>query len=232
MSVVEAVDLALPGRLAPASLQLSAGTVTALIGPNGSGKTSLLHALAGVGGPSGTVTIDGVSRDAAAPAQRSRLLAYVPASRELTWPLTARDLIALGGAREGEIAEVARELALEEFMDRRADRLSTGERSRILIARALASRPTLLLLDEPTANLDPLWRIRLLERLRDRAASGRHTIVLAMHDLDDAARCADRLIVMQGGRIAADGPAAAVIDEPIIQNVFGVARDSGVWRAI
>jgi iron complex transport system ATP-binding protein len=232
MSLVEAVDIALPGRLAPTSLQLSAGAVTALIGPNGSGKTSLLHALAGVGSPLGAVTIDGTPRDAAPPAQRSRLLAYVPASRELTWPLTARDLIALGGANEEEIGQVARELELGELMHRRADRLSTGERSRILIARALASQPTLLLLDEPTANLDPLWRIRLMERLRDRVADGRQTVVLAMHDLDDAARCADRLIVMQNGRIAGDGPAAALIDGPIIPDVFGVARRNGVWRAV
>ena len=91
------------------------------------------------------------------------------------------------------------------MLDRRVDTLSTGERSRVLIARALAPRPKLLLLDEPTANLDPLWQIRLMELVRDELTAGGRAALVAIHDLDAAERYADRIIVMDGGRIAAEG---------------------------
>lgn len=230
MRLIEGDGLALPGRLQPTDLRLDAGTLTCLIGPNGSGKTSLLHALARVGRPEGRVRIGGVDIATAPPARRLRLLSYLPASRELPWPMVARDLIALGGATADEITPYLSQLELETHADRRVDRLSTGERSRVLIARALAPKPTLLLLDEPTANLDPLWRIRLMDLVRAQVVGRERAALVAIHDLDFAGRYADRLIVMDGGDIVADGAAAEVLESNVIAQVFRVHRKDGMWE--
>ena len=224
--MIRAEGLALPGRLAPLTLDLAANALVCLVGPNGSGKTSLLHALAGIGRPEGRVSIDGVYPASAAPEHRARLLSFLPATRDIAWPLAARDVIALSGASEEEVDSAIAALELDAFARRRMDRLSTGERSRVLIARALAPSPRLLLLDEPTANLDPLWRLRLMDMLRGRTA------VVAMHDLDSAAEHADRLIVIDGGRIAADGPAHEVMAGPVIAAVFGIEKAKGKWRPL
>jgi iron complex transport system ATP-binding protein len=224
--VIRASDIALAGRLQPLSLELERGALACLVGPNGSGKTSLLHALAGIGGPTGRVEVDGVAVRNAPRAQRTRLLSFLPASRDIHWPLAGRDVIALSGASPAQIETVIAMLELEELAARRMDRLSTGERSRILLARALAPEPALLLLDEPTANLDPLWQLRLLDLLRGRTA------LVAMHDLDAAAAHADRLIVMNGGIVAADGPPAPVMAGPAIGAVFGIERKAGRWRPL
>jgi len=226
---LEARGLTLPGRLSEVSLTIAAGEVVCLVGPNGSGKTSLLHAIAGIGRPAGEVRIGGVSPRTLAPAQRSRLLAYLPATRELRWPLRARDLIRLGGASDAEAAEAEARLELGAVANRRVDLLSTGERSRILIARALAPKPKLLLLDEPTANLDPLWQIRLMEMLKaDLSRSGQSALV-AIHNLDAAGRYADRMIVMDGGRISAEGAPQEILAGAAIPLVFGIARINGEW---
>ncbi len=229
-NLVEAEGLALPARLAETSLGLAAGELACLVGPNGSGKTSLLHALAGIGAPSGIVRIAGVELRTLAPAQRLRTLAYLPATRDLRWPLSARDLILLGGATAEEAAEVEARLELAAVAERRVDRLSTGERSRVLIARALAPRPKVLLLDEPTANLDPLWQIRLMEMLKRTLAETGQAALVALHDLDAAARYADRLIVMRAGRIAADGAPLEILSGPTIPEVFGIVRVDREWR--
>lgn len=229
--LVEAHGLALPGRLHETALTLSAGELTCLVGPNGSGKTSLLHALGGIGHPRGEVRIGGVPISGVGPAHRLRLLAFLPATRELRWPLHARDLILLGGATAAEAAAIEAQLALAPVAERRLDRLSTGERSRVLIARALASRPRLLLLDEPTANLDPLWQIRLMEQLKADVAAHDQAALVAIHDLDTAARYADRLIVMSEGRIAAHGAPGEILGGSVIPEVFGIARVDGEWRA-
>jgi iron complex transport system ATP-binding protein len=166
------------------------------------------------------------------PARRSQLLAFLPASRDLPWPISARDLVALSGAEEAAVNATIYRLELSEMAQRRADRLSTGERSRVLIARALAAAPRLLLLDEPTANLDPLWQIRLMELLREELAGQERAALVAMHDLDAAGAYADRLIVMEGGRAVADGPPEEVLASPAIAQVFGIARDGGAWRPV
>ncbi|HYD11814.1 MAG TPA: ABC transporter ATP-binding protein [Allosphingosinicella sp.] len=220
--MLTASGLSLPGRLHDASLAVAAGELVALVGPNGSGKTSLLHALAGIGGAGGTVSLNGVDPRMFGPAARPGAFTYLPASRDLPWPLLARDLIALGGgggAVEG--------LELEELLDRRVDTLSTGERGRVLIARALAPKPDLLLLDEPTANLDPLWQLRLMALIRAEIARGDRAALVAIHDLDAAQRFADRILVMDKGRIAAEG-----LDGPHVAAIFGIERVDGRWQPV
>jgi iron complex transport system ATP-binding protein len=231
--LLEGEGLALPGRLQPTSLTVPAPGLTCLIGPNGSGKTSLLHAISGIGSPSGNVRINGRSATGLAPAERMRLFSYLPASREVAWPVAARDLIALGLPDDSEerIDEAMDQLDLSGFAERRVDRLSTGERSRVLIARALAARPRLLLLDEPIANLDPYWQLKLMDILAAAPARGQ-AVLLALHDLDLAADYADRLILMDDGRIAADGKPAEIIGGSHIPAVFGVERSGGRWRPL
>jgi iron complex transport system ATP-binding protein len=224
--VIRAKNIAIAGRLAPISLDVGEGSLVCLVGPNGSGKTSLLHAIAGIGPAAGEVEICGAALRAAPPALRSRLVAYLPATRDIHWPLSARDVVALSGAAPDEVARAIGALDLGALAHRRIDRLSTGERSRALIARAFAAEPKALLLDEPTANLDPLWQLRLMAMLHGRTA------IVAMHDLDAAAAHADRLIVMDRGRIAADGPPRDVMASGAIGAVFGIEKVEGQWRPL
>lgn len=218
--MLEASGLSLPHRLHDAALALGAGELVCVVGPNGGGKTSLLHALAGIGGAPGTVDLDGEDPRRIGPARRNRVMTFLPAGRDALWPLLARDVIALGG---GEAADLA-ELELEPLLDRRIDSLSTGERGRVMIARALAPRPKLLLLDEPTANLDPLWRIRVMALIRSEVSADGRAALVAVHDLDAAERYADRVLVMAGGRIVGEG-----LDSAMLADVFGIARGETGW---
>jgi iron complex transport system ATP-binding protein len=227
---LHAEGLALPGRLRPTDFSLEAPTLVCLVGPNGSGKTSLLHALARIGAPAGTVRIAGEDPEMLGPEARKRLLAYLPASRDIAWPLAARDVIALGLPAGGTADAAVAALQVGAFADRRIDRLSTGERSRVLLARAIAPAPRLLLLDEPAANLDPAWQLRLMALLRDLVDARGIGVVAAMHDLDLAARFAERLVLMDGGRIAADGPPAELLDGPHLRDVFGIRRGLEGWE--
>ena len=217
-----ASGLGLPRRLFDVSLSIRAGEMVCLVGPNGSGKTSLLHALAGIGSPSGTMSLDGTDPRRLGPTLRPKYLTYLPASRDLAWPLLAGDLIALAGD-----PRPLPELELEDLVGRRVDSLSTGERSRVLIARALLPCPRLLLLDEPTANLDPLWQIRLMALIRSETRSDGRMAFMAIHDLDLAARFADRILVMKGGRIAAEG-----LNGPHVAEIFGVEKKAGAWQPV
>ena len=159
--------LALSGRLERTDLTLESGCLTLLVGPNGAGKTSLLHRLAGIGQGEGKTMLGGEELQQMPPARRLGRIAFLPANREIAWPLIARDLVALGlggRARAAAIEEALASLDALQFADRRLDQLSTGERARILLARALVARPAVLLLDEPAAHLDPARQIAIFER--------------------------------------------------------------------
>ena len=228
--LVEARGLEIGGRLEKSAISLQAGTLMCLVGPNGSGKTSLLHALAGIPPSSSAVRIAGENPHVLPPALRQRLFTLLPASREILWPLRARDLIALSLPPGTDWRPVAEDLELGPLLDRRVDSLSTGERTRVLIARALAPDPRLLLLDEPVANLDPYWQLLVLERLKKAATEEGKAVLIAIHDLAAARRFADRMVLMSAGRLVADGTSEEILCDPLAEQVFGVAWTGSGWE--
>jgi iron complex transport system ATP-binding protein len=229
MTSLVASRIALPGRIGPTDLNVTDGELVALAGPNGGGKTSLLRSLARVEEAGGKITIDGHDVDQMSEAQRRRLLAFVPASRDVGWPISARDVIALGlGTRDdGRIDELVALFELRSFIDRPVNSLSTGERARVLIARALAARPRLLLLDEPLANLEPYWVLRLLEILRAVAEEGAMVLV-ALHDLIQLPAF-DRALLIDGGKVQLDKTPASLMASERFEIIFRIRPSSGGW---
>ena len=227
MTSLQAIDVALDRRLQPTNLEVPAGQMIALVGPNGGGKTSLLRALARVEQAGGKVTIDGENLDPASQARRRRLLSFLPASRDVTWPIAARNVIALGLDRaDGDrIAEMIALFELEALADRPVDRLSTGERARVLTARALAARPRVLLLDEPLSNLDPYWVLRFLEVFRAAAVSGQ-ALLLALHDLTQLPEF-DRALLIAGGEVQMDETPAGLMASERFGEIFRIRESAG-----
>ena len=227
MTSLIAQGVALDQRLAPTDLRVERGELVALVGPNGGGKTSLLRALARTERAAGTVVIDGEALDTLGEARRRRLLAFLPASREVHWPIAARDVIALG-LEQRDAPRVAELIALFELgplADRPIDRLSTGERARVLMARALAARPRVLLLDEPLSNLDPYWVLRMLDLLYEAAMLGQ-VVIVALHDLALLDRF-DRALLIANGKVELDTTPAALLADARFEQAFRVRPDDG-----
>lgn len=219
--LLQASAVSLAGRLQPTSLAFHGGTMCAAIGPNGSGKTSLLRALARIERPGGTVLLDGRDLDRMPPAWRSRHLGYLPAGRELAWPIPVRDLIPLGGESSVEQRDtVVEALELAPLLDRPVSQLSTGERTRALLARLLAAAPSLLLLDEPLSHLDPYWVVRCLELLREASNAGA-LVLVTLHDLHQLGRF-DRVLLLSDGAVVDDGDPAQVLASASFEQVFRI----------
>jgi len=208
------------------SLTVQAGEFIGLIGPNGAGKTTLLRAALGL------LPFEGHNSLAALPVDaRARAVAFLPQGREIAWPVRVADLVALGRgphlvrgmtARDHAAVDLALDrMGLAGFRDRLATALSGGEQARVLIARALAQDTALLLADEPVAGLDPEAQLRCMQVFAGLAAEGR-AVVAAIHDLGLAARHCTRLILLQKGRIVADGPPRAVLSPEHLARVFHV----------
>lgn len=228
--LLKASAIAIAGRLKPSSLRIAAGELIALIGPNGGGKTSLLRALAGIERTSGDVRIAGKELNSVPPSRRPYLTAFLPASRDLVWPISARDVIALGLPRPDpqRVDELIELLELDGVEGRRVNSLSTGERARVLIARALAPRPRLLLLDEPLSNLDPYWVLRLLEILREVVADGTSALV-AVHDIDRVTAF-DRALLIAGGEIRADLSPEEMLGSAELFDAFRIEQSGAGWQ--
>ena len=229
-ALLDARRLALAGRLYPTDLQVLEGSMVALIGPNGSGKTSLLRAIARIDGEADAIRVDGDEVENLPSARLPRLLSFLPASREIAWPICARDIVKLGAqaVETGRIEALLSQLELDGLADRPVSHLSTGERARVLLARALAAKPRLLLLDEPLSNLDPYWVLRILEIVREAVAEGAAALV-SLHDIDKV-DAFDRVLLMDGGRIVGDLLPDQMLASERLASAFRVERAEIGWR--
>ena len=219
-------------------LAFARGRVTALLGPNGAGKSSLLACLAGLRTPdSGTATIDGEAVATLDGRTRGQRIGLLPQSGEVHWNVDATTLVGLGrlphrgrfGETDADREAVRRAMAatdIAHLADRAVERLSGGERGRVLLARVLAGEPEWLLADEPLASLDPAHQIDVLERLQDVARAGAGVVVV-LHDLNQAARVADDVVLLRGGHVVAAGAAEAVLTAPLIAETYGVTVEIG-----
>ncbi len=229
---VDQVSVTLSGRqiLDHVSFTIQAGQFTGLIGPNGAGKTTLLRVILGLQRPTGgTVAILGRPRSL-----RNQPIGYVPQKILLDpdLPMRARDLVALGidGSRYGlplpykGRAEAVREMLhavdADRFADARVGNLSGGEQQRVLIAHALISRPRLLLLDEPLANLDLRSGQEVVGLLARIAREQQIAVLLSAHEINPLLPVMDRVVYLAGGR-AASGPAEQVVTAEVLSRLYG-----------
>ncbi|KAB2371932.1 ABC transporter ATP-binding protein [Actinomadura montaniterrae] len=231
---VRGLDVALGGRpvLKGVSLEVPAGSWTAVIGPNGAGKSTLLRAVLGLLPCAGEIAVAGADLSALKPRQRARLVAYAPQSPNLPVGMTVFDYTLLGrspyiphlgreSARDRTIAgEVLDRLDLTGLADRPLDHLSGGERQRVVLARALAQQTSVLLLDEPTTALDIGHQQQVMELIDQLRLSDGLTVVTTIHDLTLAGQYADDLVLLSGGRVAAAGAPGEVLTRAAIQEHF------------
>jgi iron complex transport system ATP-binding protein len=241
------VDLGRRRILDGIAARFEPGALVGIIGPNGAGKSTLLRAMLGlIPLAHGAIMLDGATLGSLSRREIARRLAYLPQGQTLHWPLTVERLVALGRlphlgplSRLTQADADAIEAALARgdvlaLRNRVATELSGGERARVMLARMLAVEAPALLVDEPLASLDPGHQIDVMTLLRREAADG--ALVLAvLHDLGMAARFCDRLLLLDAGRIVADGPADAVLTADRLAAVYGItaeAFDTGAGRAI
>lgn len=221
--------------LAATSFQATERELVAILGPNASGKSTLLRLIAGTVTPlSGRIELDGQETSRLDARTRAQRIAMVYQETQLLYPTTAGDFVLQGRhpygrslrlANEADIA-VARgamaQVNAEHLAGRSMNELSGGEKQRIVLARALAQQPRLILLDEPTLHLDIGAQVELLERLRRMATENRYTVVVVTHELALAAEFADQVVLLQQGRCLRVGSPAAVYQRELLQQVFGV----------
>lgn len=230
------LSVSLGGRaiLKDVAMKARQGEFLVVIGPNGAGKTTLLKALAGLLDASGEVLLGGRSLALIARRQRALLLGYLPQGHEFHWPLSVLDVVGLGRLPRGAGADLSEEdrnavaRAMEEtgvsaFVERSVTTLSGGERARVALARVLATEADLILADEPTASLDPRYQLVVLDILKRHAA--RSAVVAVLHDLGLAARYADRLLILDEGRVVAAGPPREVLTAERLATTFGVRAE-------
>ena len=216
-----------------ARLDFSSNGLVGLIGANGAGKTTLLRALAGLIRVHGNVRYRDQDLQTMPTAQRARCVAYLPQNADAQWPLSVEQLVALGRLPH------RRALSAMQDTDRQAMRwamaavdvghlaqrpitaLSGGERSRALLARSLAVQAPLLMVDEPTASLDPYHQLLIMEVLSNYARN-KGLVISVLHDLNLAARFCDRLVLVHDGAIAADGTSEQVLGDDELARCYQV----------
>jgi iron complex transport system ATP-binding protein len=231
------VSLAYRGRevLSGINLAIEPGERVALVGPNGAGKSTLLRCVTGVASERrGTVLLDGVPIEELSRESMARRIAVVPQQAALPFAARVEEIVALGriphehpflGPREGDLAAVRsaiERVGIEFLVGRDAREISLGERQLVLLAMALAQTAPLLVLDEPTVHLDlrhQVGTMELLVRLNERDGA---TVIAVLHDLALASLFFPRLVILDRGRVVADGHPAEILTDSLVRDVFGV----------
>jgi iron complex transport system ATP-binding protein len=214
-------------------LKMGLGEVLSIVGPNGSGKTTLLKCINRILKPKqNTILIDGKDTSKIGLRELSKMMSYVPQNSTHTFPFTVFDIVLMGrrpyiqwslSERDKEIvAAILNYLGIGELSMRHFNELSGGEQQKVIIARALAQQPQLLLLDEPTSSLDIKHQLEILCILKGLAQSKHCSVIVAMHDLNLASRFSDRMVMLKQGCIFAVGTPESVLTEEIIESVYGV----------
>ncbi|MGW6139988.1 ABC transporter ATP-binding protein [Streptomyces sp. NPDC055140] len=223
-TVVHDLDLVVPD-----------GRVTVIVGPNACGKSTTLRALGRLLKPrSGSVLLDGEALTKLPTKKIAQQIGLLPQTPVAPEAITVADLVARGrqphqhwwqqwsDADERAVTEAMERTDVAALADRSVDELSGGQRQRVWIAMALAQETELLLLDEPTTYLDIAHQVEVLDLVRQLNHDKDRTVVLVLHDLNQAARYADHLVAMKSGRIVAEGPPAEVVTADLVREVFGL----------
>ena len=223
-AALHASSLSVPGRLEAVSLDLGPNELVAVVGPNGAGKSTLIQALAGLLPAQGTIHWNGQPLLRILITDRGRRLAWVGQEAHFEFAFPVREVVAQGRYAWQDdpsgVAEALAELDLTHLADRPATRISGGERHRVGLARALATRAPIQLWDEPVAQLDVRHALEVM-RLARRLADEGGTVLVSLHDLRAAYRF-DRVLVLDQGRLVGNGRPHAVLTAPLIRTVFRV----------
>lgn len=216
------------------SVGFAPGKLTAVIGPNGAGKSTLLNVAVGLLKPhAGNVTLDGRPLKDYGTKSLAKLRAYLPQRAGVEWPITVERVVALGLTPAlpvfgdlppdmlGAVNVALEACDLGSLRTRKATELSGGELARVMLARAIVGDPHWLIVDEPTAGLDPRHAIDAVKRLRQRADAG-HGVIMAIHDLDLALNHADAVIALRDGRVIAAGPIAEAVSAEMLGALYDV----------
>ncbi len=217
------------------SLEVRGGEVVALVGPNGVGKSTLIRAISGVTpATSGVVTLDGKDLAKLNSAERARQIAVVPQAVNLPDAFTVAEIVMMGRTphlplwggerkRDCDVAwQAMRSTEIESLATRRVDELSGGERQRVVMARALAQEPRVLLLDEPTAHLDLKHQVAVLELAQTLARAHGLAVLATLHDLNQAAHYADRVALLTNGELRAVGHPVEVFTPARLSSAYGL----------
>ncbi len=240
--LMQNVSVQLGGRLVldNVDVRTTPGCVFGVLGPNGAGKTTLLRAALGLVDYAGSVRVGGAELATLEPLERAKQVAYVPQRSLLSAPLSVEQVVEHGryayspagvgltAVDKRAVAQALSDCDLQSFKSRRFTELSGGEQRRVLLARALATQASLILLDEPTAALDIPHALRFCRLVRELAQAGR-SIVVVLHNLDEARQMCDRVLLLQEGRVHIEGKVDECISEGPVREVFGVEllRDRG-----
>jgi len=219
--------------LGPVTFEARQREIVAILGPNASGKSTLLRLLAGLVKPlSGRVEVDGAEAGDLDLRTRAQKIALVQQESELIFPLRVWEYVLQGRYPYGRrlrfesdedfllTGKALSQVAADSLRDRWMDQLSGGEKQRVILARALAQQPALLLLDEPTQHLDIGGKVELLRRLRQLADENRYTVIVITHELNLAAEFSDRIVLLHGGKCLRVGSPEEVYEREILETVF------------
>lgn len=217
-------------------LEVERGEVVSLVGPNGAGKSTLIKCIDRILRPQrGTVLVDGKAASLMGSKDFSRMMGYVPQSTKEIFPYTVFDIVLMGrrphigwrvtGGDVKVVAKTLKFMGIEQFASRYFDELSGGEKQKIAMARAIVQEPEILLLDEPTSNLDIKHQLEVMRTVRLLVEKGRISAIMAMHDLNLASRFSDKIVMLKDGRVFEMGRPESVLIPENIEKVYGVRAE-------